>query len=263
MKFLLEPWPWYVAGPLIGLVVPLLLVLGGKPLGISANLRHMCAAIAPGDLAFLRYDWRKEGGWNLLLALGILVGGFVGSQLLLPDGYAVAIAESTRADLQALGLRDLSGRRRLQGEDDRSARAPEPHLLRLDWRERRRFGFLLPDPQPRHPHRVRSPDPVALQGARVPGRPHIHAVVRTPNGNDYGKTCCGSTTRSMRMTRRMGISSGSPAPCPSLEVDLKSSRGAKAESCQARVASAYARKSATSARASRCRLGWGLPIAGC
>ncbi|MDQ3488535.1 MAG: YeeE/YedE family protein [Acidobacteriota bacterium] len=109
MKFLLEPWPWYVAGPLIGLVVPMLLVLGGKPFGISANLRHMCAAVAPGDLAFLRYDWRKEGGWNLLFALGILVGGFVGSQLLLPDGYTVAIAESTRADLHALGLRDLSG----------------------------------------------------------------------------------------------------------------------------------------------------------
>jgi len=29
--------------------------------------------------------------------------------------------------------------------------------------------------------------PVALQGPRVPGRDHIHTVVRTPNGNDYGK----------------------------------------------------------------------------
>ena len=29
--------------------------------------------------------------------------------------------------------------------------------------------------------------PVALPGPRVPGRPHIHTVVRTPNGNDYGK----------------------------------------------------------------------------
>jgi hypothetical protein len=29
--------------------------------------------------------------------------------------------------------------------------------------------------------------PVALKGPRVPGRQHIHAVVRTPNGNDYGK----------------------------------------------------------------------------
>jgi Protein of unknown function (DUF3500) len=29
--------------------------------------------------------------------------------------------------------------------------------------------------------------PVALAGPRVPGRQHIHTVVRTPNGNDYGK----------------------------------------------------------------------------
>jgi hypothetical protein len=29
--------------------------------------------------------------------------------------------------------------------------------------------------------------PVALGGPRVPGRNHIHTVVRTPNGNDYGK----------------------------------------------------------------------------
>ena len=29
--------------------------------------------------------------------------------------------------------------------------------------------------------------PVALPGPRVPGRIHVHSVVRTPNGNDYGK----------------------------------------------------------------------------
>ena len=109
MNFLVEPWPWYVAGPLIGLIVPTLLMLGGKPFGISANLRHMCAAVLPGDLHFFRYDWRKEGGWNLLFALGILIGGFVGSRWLLPDSYTVAIADSTRRDLLALGLQDLSG----------------------------------------------------------------------------------------------------------------------------------------------------------
>jgi hypothetical protein len=29
--------------------------------------------------------------------------------------------------------------------------------------------------------------PVALPGPRVPGREHVHSVVRTPNGNDYGR----------------------------------------------------------------------------
>jgi hypothetical protein len=27
---------------------------------------------------------------------------------------------------------------------------------------------------------------VALGGERVPNRAHIHTVIRTPNGNDYG-----------------------------------------------------------------------------
>ncbi len=29
--------------------------------------------------------------------------------------------------------------------------------------------------------------PVALPGPKVPNRRHVHSVVRTPNGNDYGK----------------------------------------------------------------------------
>jgi hypothetical protein len=109
MNFLLEPWPWYVAGPLIGLVVPLLLLLGGKPFGISANLRHLCAATVPAGLPFFNYNWKREGGWNLLFALGILLGGFVAGRWLIADGYTVAIAGATRAELLALGLTDLQG----------------------------------------------------------------------------------------------------------------------------------------------------------
>jgi uncharacterized membrane protein YedE/YeeE len=104
-----EPWPWYVAGPIIGLMVPLLLMLGGKPFGISSNLRHMCAATVPSGLPFFNYDWKREGGWNLLFALGILLGGFVAAHTMLPDGYTVAISEATRASLLSLGLHDLSG----------------------------------------------------------------------------------------------------------------------------------------------------------
>ena len=66
-----DPWPWYVAGPLIGLIVPALLVFGGKVFGLSANLRHACAALPVPDEAkpgFLRYDWRSAGTWNLVFA---------------------------------------------------------------------------------------------------------------------------------------------------------------------------------------------------
>jgi uncharacterized protein len=105
-------WPWYVAGPLIGLIVPLLLLVGGKVFGISANLRHMCAAApAPRRLkpSFLRYDWKRTGGWNLVFILGVGLGGFLSVALLgMPDAGG-SISEATRADLMALGIEDFSG----------------------------------------------------------------------------------------------------------------------------------------------------------
>lgn len=100
--FLTQPWPWYVAGPLIGLTVPLLLLIGNKQFGISSNLRHMCAAI-PNRLSFFQYDWRKAGSWNLVFALGILLGGFIGA-VLLANPEPLKVAASTEANLAALGI---------------------------------------------------------------------------------------------------------------------------------------------------------------
>jgi uncharacterized membrane protein YedE/YeeE len=102
-----QPWPWYVAGPVIGLFVPALLLLGRKEFGISVNFRHLCAAVAPGP-DFLRYDWWREGRWNLAFVLGVLLGGAV-SAALLGDPNPVAISEATRADLAALGLTRFDG----------------------------------------------------------------------------------------------------------------------------------------------------------
>ena len=108
-NLLQEPWPWYVAGPLIGVMVPVLLLIGGKPFGISSSLRHLCAATVPSGLPLFEYDWKREGGWNLLFVLGIVLGGGIASRVLLPDGYAVAISPATERDLRALGVHDLSG----------------------------------------------------------------------------------------------------------------------------------------------------------
>ncbi|MEO1726196.1 MAG: YeeE/YedE thiosulfate transporter family protein [Bacteroidota bacterium] len=105
---LLQPWPWYVAGPLIGLMVPLLLLVGGRAFGVSANLRHLCAATLPTRLPFLRYDWRGSGLWNLTFALGIVLGGaFAATVLADPD--PVNLAAATVAHLRSLGIEDLSG----------------------------------------------------------------------------------------------------------------------------------------------------------
>src|SRR4029077_14818707 len=72
-----HPLPWYIAGPLIGLMVPALLLLGNKPFGISINFRHMCAAVAPCRLEFFSHDWKRLGLWNLTFLSGIFAGAAI------------------------------------------------------------------------------------------------------------------------------------------------------------------------------------------
>src|SRR5690606_37653969 len=81
IEFLREPWPWYIAGPLIGLTVPALLIIGNKSFGISSSLRHICASCFPANIPFFKYDWKKEV-WNLFFVFGILLGGFIAMRLL-------------------------------------------------------------------------------------------------------------------------------------------------------------------------------------
>ena len=107
LELLSEPWPWYVAGPLIGLMVPLLL-WGGGEFGVSENLRHLCAALLPTGTDFFQYDWRAKVLWNLTLALGIVLGGAVaGTVLASPDPLIVSAA--TTADLKAIGVTTFEG----------------------------------------------------------------------------------------------------------------------------------------------------------
>ena len=101
IDFISQPWPWYVAGPLIGIVVPILFLIGGKQFGLSENLRHMCAML-PGKAEFFNYDW-KNGAWNLTLILGIVIGGWIGTSLLAnPD--TIGISDATKSDLALLGI---------------------------------------------------------------------------------------------------------------------------------------------------------------
>ena len=81
LEIIKQPWPWYIAGPLVGLTVPLLFILGNKSFGISSSLRHICAACIPANISFFKYDWRKEA-WNLFFVLGIFLGGVVASTFL-------------------------------------------------------------------------------------------------------------------------------------------------------------------------------------
>ncbi len=101
-----QPWPWYIAGPLIGLTVPLLLLLGNKSFGISSTLRHVCAALLPSRAAFFNYQWRNEI-WNLLFACGIVFGAvFVTFFLASPE--PIEVNDALKSALASYGITDYS-----------------------------------------------------------------------------------------------------------------------------------------------------------
>lgn len=104
IEWIKQPWPWYVAGPLIGLTVPALLLLGNKHFGISANLRHICAACFPANIPFFKYNWKKEV-WNLFFVAGIFVGGFIASHLM-ADTNEVRIVPALASELHKYGITD-------------------------------------------------------------------------------------------------------------------------------------------------------------
>lgn len=106
LEMLRQPWPWYVAGAIIGLIVPALLLLGNKHFGISANLRHACAACFPAGIRFFKYEWKKEI-WNFFFVGGILVGAVIAAQLL-ANPNPMEIDPKLASELAGYGITDTS-----------------------------------------------------------------------------------------------------------------------------------------------------------
>lgn len=107
MEFLLAPWPWYIAGPVIGLTVPLLLLMGNKKLGISSTLRQICAACVPARIPLFQYDWKKDS-WNLFFVGGVLVGGLLGG-VVLANPEPVALSPATIAYIKQFNIPHETG----------------------------------------------------------------------------------------------------------------------------------------------------------
>jgi uncharacterized protein len=102
----MSTWPWYVAGPLIGLTVPVLLILGNKSFGISSSLRHICAACIPARIKFFQYDWKKEV-WNLFFVGGILLGAILVT-LFMPTTEPITVHPDLHIELAQYGISDYS-----------------------------------------------------------------------------------------------------------------------------------------------------------
>lgn len=106
LEWIRQPWPWYIAGPLIGLTVPALLFLGNKTFGISSSMRHICAITIPGKIPYFRYDWKKEA-WNLFFVAGILIGGIIVA-LWLSDAQPVQVNPALSEELAIYGVTDYN-----------------------------------------------------------------------------------------------------------------------------------------------------------
>lgn len=82
METILNVWPWYVAGPLMGLFVPLLLIVGNKLLGISSSFQHICSIVLnTKKFAASGYN-ASENRWKIFFVIGITLGGLAANLFL-------------------------------------------------------------------------------------------------------------------------------------------------------------------------------------
>ena len=107
IEWISQPWPWYVAGPLLGLTVPLLLIMGNKSFGVSSSLRHICASCFPAKIPFFQYNWKKES-WNLFFVSGIFFGGMVAFFALGNPGQ-ILVNSSLMQDLAKYNINNYEG----------------------------------------------------------------------------------------------------------------------------------------------------------
>lgn len=105
LELIAQPWPWYVGGGLVALIMLLLIILG-KTFGFSSNFRTICAAMGAGKTnEFFKFDWKKQK-WNLLFLVGTVFGGYIGaywlSEVQVPD-----VSTATIRDLRNLGFQSV------------------------------------------------------------------------------------------------------------------------------------------------------------
>ncbi|MFZ4261976.1 YeeE/YedE family protein [Sphingobacterium sp. HJSM2_6] len=102
MDLVLGPWPWYVGGALVALVMVALVFLG-KSFGFSSNFRNICSMLGAGkNCSFFDFDWKSQR-WNLLFLVGAVVGGYLAANYLSVDQVPVLNPE-TIDDLKVLGF---------------------------------------------------------------------------------------------------------------------------------------------------------------
>jgi uncharacterized protein len=94
MDSFFSTWAWYISGPLLGLFVPLLLIVGNKQFGISSSFEQMCFMMVPGAKKYYKDYSSSSNAWKLFFVVGISIGAFLAVHFLsvadlpfLPEKY--------------------------------------------------------------------------------------------------------------------------------------------------------------------------------
>lgn len=99
MQSILDPWPWYITGPSIAIIM-FTLIYFGKTFGMSSNLRTLCTIAGAGNkVKFFDFDWKTQR-WNLTVVAGAIIGGFLAHFYL---------SAPTNIDLNPETVKTLSG----------------------------------------------------------------------------------------------------------------------------------------------------------
>ncbi len=105
LELLRQTWEWYVAGPLLALVMILMLHFG-KRFGISKSFELACSLGGAGQwISYFKFDWKKYD-WLIVFVVGAIGGGYVANRFLMPADHTIALSIETVDSLHKFGITD-------------------------------------------------------------------------------------------------------------------------------------------------------------
>ena len=105
MDFILQPWAWFIGGPLIALTLFLYFYFG-KNFGASTNFETLCTMAGAGKVSdYFKKDW-KDRSFALLFVVGLIIGGFISSHYLIPE-QTIDLNPKTVQELTDLGFSNV------------------------------------------------------------------------------------------------------------------------------------------------------------
>ena len=78
-----DPWPFWVGGVLIGLLVPALYYYQNTALGVSTGYGNLVKMAIPPSrkLKWIKKDYAETFSWRVYFIVGIVIGGFISAAL--------------------------------------------------------------------------------------------------------------------------------------------------------------------------------------